>query len=557
MAADDMEDIWDKACDVLVVGGGAAGFAAAAAAAQAGADVILIEKEDAVGGTTAKSGGYFWIPNNPLMRERGLVDEKRDALRYMARLSFPQLYDAADSRFGLPELDYSLIAAYYDRGPEAVEFFAAQDMFHSELDLAFPDYSADIPEDRAPIGRHLFPGGFAHEQAEGEPAWKQEEALGTRGAFLIERLQAAAEKRGAQVLLNHRANRIMRNLDGAVIGLEVRARQGVRLIRARKAVVFATGGFTHDPALATSYLRGPMFGGCAASGSTGDFIRMGIDVGAQLGNMNNAWWAQTAVELAVRMPTVRDCFYPFGDSMILVNRFGNRVVNEKMVYNERTQVHFEWNPTRREYSNLVLFQIYDDRVAQDPQQSLLRVPIPMPGDEVSYVISGNTWAELTSNLDARLASLSGHVGGLRLDPDFAENMKQTVRRFNAFARAGKDEDFGRGDTDIQLHWNSSKRDDSMPNPTMYPLADQGPYHAIILGAGALDTKGGPRIDTQARVLDVSGDPIPGLYGAGNCISSPAAQAYWSAGTTIGLALTFGYIAGSTAAHETVKEATLA
>lgn len=88
---------------------------------------------------------------------------------------------------------------------------------------------------------------------------------------------------------------------------------------------------------------------------------------------------------------------------------------------------------------------------------------------------------------------------------------------------------------------------------MYPFSTSGPYHAILIGGGTLDTTGGPKINAKAQVIDTAGKAIPGLYGAGNCIASPAGQAYWSAGGTLGPALTFGYIAGLNAVQEPVKE----
>src|SRR5215203_7507517 len=92
---------WDHRADVVVVGTGGAACAAAAAAVDAGASVVMLEAAEAAGGTTRRSGGAFWIPNNSLMRARGFTDPREDALKLMARLAYPALYDPAQPRLGL------------------------------------------------------------------------------------------------------------------------------------------------------------------------------------------------------------------------------------------------------------------------------------------------------------------------------------------------------------------------------------------------------------------------------------------------------------------------
>ena len=241
--------------------------------------------------------------------------------------------------------------------------------------------------------------------------------------------------------------------------------------------------------------------------------------------------------------------------MIEVNKYGQRVMDEKAVYNERTQVHFAWDPLKGEYPNLFLFMIYDERAARiwggGPMGS--GYPIPSAGEKNPYVIKGGNLEELTTALEARLNKLASRTGNFHLDQSFLTNLKKTISRFNEYATKGVDEEFQRGEVPIDLAYNGPRAEgNDRPNITMYPISAEGPYYAIILAGGTLDTKGGPKINPRAQILNRDDEPIPGLYGAGNCIASPAGQAYWAGGGTIGPALTFGYIAASNAVLEPEK-----
>ena len=148
--------------------------------------------------------------------------------------------------------------------------------------------------------------------------------------------------------------------------------------------------------------------------------------------------------------------------------------------------------------------------------------------------------------------LADRTDGFALQSGFTENLKRTIERFNRFARAGTDEDFSRGATWAEAYFSVEFRKDPMPNFTMYPIADTGPYYAVILGGSCLGTKGGPKINTRSQVLRPDGRPIPGLYGAGNCIGSPTGEAYWGGGSTLGPALFHGYLAGKNVVQEPAR-----
>jgi hypothetical protein len=246
-----------------------------------------------------------------------------------------------------------------------------------------------------------------------------------------------------------------------------------------------------------------------------------------------------------------------GDSMIVVNKYGQRVVNEKRNYNDRTQVHFIYDPVREEYPNQLLFMIFDQRTLDAFGGNF---PLPVDSRESRFLIQAETLDALAGGISQRLRSVSGKTGGVTLAEQFGPALKASIERFNGYAKAGRDPEFERGLHEYDRDWHllfsavragTTQAPNTLPNFTMHPIAPKGPYYAFILGAGALDTNSGPLINEKAELLGSDNQAIAGLYGAGNCIASPSRGAYYGGGGTIGLALTFGYIAGTNAAKNGV------
>lgn len=547
---------WDREADVVIAGAGAAASSAALFAKDAGAEVLMLEKGAVMGGTAAKSGGVIWIPNNSTMRANGLSDPRDDALRYMLRLAYPHKYDPAAERYGASPLEYDLVALLYDEGAKTMDGLAAMGALETvpwytwEMKY-FVDYYHHLPENKAPRGRALVP-------KYPDPTRHVHPGNGGDGAEIMRQMRVALDARGIPILTRHRVARLVTSNAGEIVGVEATLRDGTTVaVRARRGVVFASGGFTHNPDYRQNFLRGPTFGGCAVPSNEGDFIRIAAAVGAAMGNLANAWWAQHTLELALDLPsTPTGIWVSPGDSMLQVNKYGRRFMNEKFHYNERTQLHFAWDPIKAEYPNLISFLIFDGPCLEKFPGAH---PIPAAGGPLpDYVLEGATLAELAGAIDARAEALRGRTGGFALDESFAVNLADTCRRYNEMAIAGTDLDFHRGELAIESDYHlwgvAEVPDTRYPNVMMQPLAEHGPYYCVLLCPGTLDTKGGARVNTRMQVLHSEGAPIPGLYAAGNCTAHPAGQAYWGGGGTIGPALTMGRVAGLDAAAQSVRAA---
>ncbi len=525
--------------DVVVAGSGAAALSAAAGALAAGVSVAVFEKGPVPGGTTACSGGVAHIYANAVMRAAGIEDPRSDALAYMARVGFPGSYDPEAPTLGLLPEDFALLETYYDRGSEVMVRMAELGAVRMEAPwLAwdgrmFPDYY-EFPENRAVRGRGIQPrtpdGGTGN------------------GAELVRQLAAFAAERGTEVRLSHRVVDLVME-EGAIRGVVVDDGKRCREVRTA-AVVFGSGGFAHDPELRQRLLRTPVAGGSGVPSNTGDLIGLAERAGATFGPMHNAWWNQQVLDAVDDYAnSVLDVWAVPGDGMIMVNRRGVRVVDEKREYESRGRVHHMVEDD--EYVNRVLFMIYDRRTGEAYGG---RYPIPPPGAVADHVISATGVPSLAAAIEERLSqrwrnAMPVGIAPLELDAAFTERLAATIARFNAMAERGIDEEFGRGSKAVEFAFHGPPaRDNALPNASMYPIDASGPLFAICIVGTAFDTDSGPRIGPSGEILGGEG-PIPGLYGAGNCVDAVFGQGYPGGGSTIGPGMVFGFLAGTHAAAQ--------
>ncbi|HEU4407528.1 MAG TPA: FAD-dependent oxidoreductase [Polyangiaceae bacterium] len=539
--------------DVLVVGSGGAGLVAALAAYAAGARVALIEKADTIGGATAVSGGVIWAPNNHHMAAAGIPDSRDEAIEYITRLS-----DGRSER--------QTIEAFVDAAPAVVRFIEKAAPIAFKALPRYADYYAEFPGGK-PGGRSLDPGLFDTRQL---GPWKDRlrqspvfkvaamsvteffawevavgpknipfELLGQRiadgmvgyGAALTGALLKALLDRGIRPVLKTPARELLVE-DGRVAGVRAVSGGEEVVIRARRGVILASGGFEWSPELCAQFLGGVLTHPLSPPSNRGDGLNMLMSAGAALGNMSEAWWCPTVAvpgEEYGGAPFYRGEFTmrSLPHSMI-VNRRGERFVNEAHNYNDLMKAFFRFEPRTYERANLPAWLVFDATYVEK-----YPLPFAMPGAPLpDWIPRAETLAELA-------AQLGINPGGL----------VATAARFNGFAAEGVDRDFHRGGSRYDGVYGDPQ---SRPSPNLGPI-ERGPFYALQIHPGALGTKGGARVDSNARVLRPTGEPIPGLYAAGNVMAAFSGAGYPGAGATIAGALTFGFIAGQHAAKRDGRE----
>jgi succinate dehydrogenase/fumarate reductase flavoprotein subunit len=551
------------ACDVLVIGSGAGGLAAAVAAARQGLQVIVAEKDRFVGGTTALSGGFMWIPCNPVSQRDGVKDSIEAARTYLRH--------EAGNHFNAECVD-----AFLANGPEAVAFFERETALQFEPASAFSDYHPTAPGGM-PGGRSILARPFngrelGRELARLRPPLPELTFVGlmigsgpelkhffnvtrsahsaayvagrlaahardlarygrgmrlTNGNALAGRLFRSALDAGVRVLTEAPAHALIHE-GGAVRGAMLRFPDGERRVMARRGVVLAAGGFPQDRtrrrALFPHDAGGSGHFSPAPAGNTGDGLRLAEAVGAavELGYPNAAAWVP--VSRVPRRDGSYGVFPHFIDrakpGLIAVRDDGTRFVNEANSYHDFIQALTAATPRG---AQVHAWLVVDHRFIRRFGLGFVK-PFPVPlGPQIrsGYLKRGRTLTELA------------HATGI--DP---AGLERTIAAYNRDARAGTDTAFGKGST----AYNRFNGDPAYtPNPCLAPI-EIAPFYAVEVVVGDLGTFAGLRTNGNAQVLDHDGRPIPGLYAAGNDMASIMGGNYPGGGITLGPALTFGYIA---------------
>ncbi|MFC7448603.1 3-ketosteroid-delta-1-dehydrogenase [Rhodococcus daqingensis] len=552
----------DTTVDLLVIGAGT-GMAAALTAHEKGLSTLIVEKTKYVGGSTARSGGAFWIPDNPILREAGAGDSAEKAKTYVQAV----VGDSAPAARGQAFLDHGAATVDMLSRTTPMKFFWAE---------GYSDYHPELPggsaEGRTCECRPFNASVLKGERGRLRPGVMEAPVpMPTTGAdYKWMNLVAKVPTKGMTRILK----RVAQGIGGLLVGREYMAggqalaagmfagvlRAGipvwtetslVRLVTegdkvtgavveqggreftvtATRGVVLAAGGFDHDMDMRHKFQSESLVDheSLGAEGNTGDAIKIaqqGVDAGITL--MDQTWWFPAIAALPGGTPSVMLAERALPGSFI-VDQTGKRFVNEAKDY--------------MSFGQLVL----DRERAGDPIESMWIV-----FDQTyrnSYIMAGSLFPRQPlpqAWYDAGIAHRADDPADLARAIGLPEeSFVDTFRQFNANAAAGTDPDFQRGASAYDRYYGDPT---VSPNPNLRPL-EKGPYFAVKMTLSDLGTCGGVQADERGRVLREDGSAVAGLYAIGNTAGNAFGKVYPGAGATIGQGLVYGYIVALDAAQQ--------
>jgi 3-oxosteroid 1-dehydrogenase len=539
---------WDYEVDFLVAGTGVAGMSAAITAKLNGLDTLLVESMDKWGGTTAISGGGLWVPNNPLEYQDRVQDSPEAAFDYM---------NSTIGDLG-PWTSSARKWAFINAIPPYINMLTEQGIKWARA-KKYPDYYPDLPSGR--VGRSIEPqpfnmrklgkwGKLIREGGIPAPlrnddvyllsrAWSTPSGF-VRGALFTLRsigyyatgqlpVGMGASLAGNLMYVAHHKLQIPVWLDtpitelivedGLVTGAEVKNKGKIKRVKVRRGVMLAAGGFAHNVEWRMKYQGVPGWT-ASPSGQLGQGIEVGTKAGGAVAMMEDAWWGATVLN-----PDGKDqhgfILNERSDPWsIVVDQLGNRYLNESESYVDFGHHLLEHNK-KTNGKALPSWLVSDHRHDTHFMSSALMIP----GAKKKLIAKGELVEAPT------LEELAGKMG-VPIDSFLA-----TIERFNEFARKGVDEDYERGRTVYDRYYSDPL---VKPNPNLGPI-EKGPFRAVKLYPGDLNTKGGLVTDEFARVLRQDNSVIEGLYAAGNNTASIMGHTYPGPGSTIAPAGVFGYI----------------
>ncbi|MTB87161.1 FAD-binding protein [Aeromicrobium senzhongii] len=539
----------NKSFDLVVVGTGT-GMLAALAAAEAGLSVLLVEKSEYVGGSTALSGGGFWVPSNPMLTEAGAEDPMSEATKYLAAVTRGEAPEARWKSFlshgaeavkalaRLTPLKFGHMTDYADYFPElpggstagrAMEPkpFNARKLGADRGKLRPPALEAPFPMPvsgtsykwlnlvaRTPRG--IFVAARLLGMGVGGLAIKREYIAG--GGALAAGLYAGVRARNIPVWLESPLKELIVE-DDRVVGVVVQ-RDGKDIsVRAKHGVILAAGGFDRNEAMRHAHQSEKLDTDWALGNpaNTGDAITIAQGIGADLAFLEEAWWFP-AVPIPGPMPgtLLAERSLP---GQIIVNQAGERFMNEAVNYMSAGKDLLA--------QDLPVWMIFDQRYRN------------------RYVFGGSIFPRQSFPkewYDAGVVKKADSLEKLAADLGMPA-LPQSVQRFNDLCASGHDDDFGRGDSAYDRYYGDPG---IKPNPCLGPI-DKGPYYAVQVVPGDLGTCGGVKADEFGRALRPDGTTIEGLYAIGNAAGNAFGRVYPGPGATIAQGLVFGYIAANHAA----------